>query len=284
MHPTFIHFFGIQITTYGLMMAVSFATLWLCTVHRGQKLGYSQDFIINLITIIVAGAFIFARFLHVIVEWDYYAQNPSAILFSRDGFVFLGGFVGATALAVWYTKKKQQSILGVADLFAPFLALAQGMGRIGCFLYGCCFGKVCSAPWAVHFPPDSPAYNFQFNQGLIDINAVSSLPVHPTQIYHSLFNFAHFGILLFIRSRQTFRGQLAMCYLMIYSLGRFVIEFYRGDSYRGIYGLLSTSQILSLLLFAVGAAGFFLLKKLALTPEAIGAIESCDSSTKPSDC
>ncbi|MGC9326774.1 MAG: prolipoprotein diacylglyceryl transferase [Candidatus Hinthialibacter sp.] len=202
------------------------------------------------------------------------------MLFSRDGFVFLGGFVGATALAVWYTKKHQQSILGVADLFAPFLALAQGIGRIGCFLYGCCFGKVCSVPWAVQFPPDSPAYNLQFNEGLIDIHAVSSLPVHPTQIYCSLFNFAHFGVLLFIRSRQTFRGQLAMCYLMIYSVGRFVIEFYRGDSYRGVYGFLSTSQILSLLLFAAGAVGFILLKKRAFPPETPA---EADSSSKRSD-
>lgn len=267
MYPNLINLFGVQITTYGLMMSVAFATLWLCTVHRGQKYGYPQDFIINLITIIVASSFLFARALHVIVEWDYYQQNPSAIIFSRDGFVFLGGFVGACVCAIGYTRYNRQSILGVADLFAPFVALAQGIGRIGCFLFGCCFGKECSVPWAVHFPSDSPAYNFQFNEGLIDIHAHSSLGVHPVQMYESVFNFGHFGLLLLIRSRQKFLGQLAMCYLMIYSTGRFILEFYRGDSYRGIYGVFSTSQIISLLLFCGGLIGFLLFRKRAYPPD-----------------
>ena len=269
MHPTLFHFYGVQITTYGLMMALAFAALWLCTVSRGQKLGYTQDFIINLITIIVVSAFVFARLLHVVVEWDYYSANPSAIFLSRDGFVFLGGFVGAVLCSTWYTRKNHQSILGVADLFAPYLALAQGIGRIGCFLYGCCFGKVCSLPWAVHFPVDSPAYTLQLNEGLLDIHATSSLAIHPTQIYHSLFNFLHFGILLIIRSKQKFRGQLAMCYLMIYSVGRFMVEIYRGDSYRGVYHYLSTSQIISILLFIGGLLGFLLFRKRAWPPEVI---------------
>jgi len=269
MHPTLFNLFGVQITTYGLMMALAFVTLWLCTVNRGQKLGYSQDFIINLITVIVVSAFVFARLLHVIVEWEYYSQNPSAIFLSRDGFVYLGGFIGAVVFAVIYTRRNKQSILGIADLFAPFLALAQGVGRFGCFFYGCCFGSVCSAPWAVHFPMDSPAYNFQLNEGLLDSTASCSLSVHPTQLYTSFFNFIHFGILLLIRKRQTFRGQIAMCYLMIYSIGRFILELFRGDSYRGVYGILSTSQILGILLFAVGLTGYFVLRNRAIPPERI---------------
>jgi phosphatidylglycerol---prolipoprotein diacylglyceryl transferase len=278
MHPTLFHLFGVQITTYGLMMAMAFAALWLCSVHRGQKLGYTQDFIINLITVIVVSAFVFARLLHVIVEWKYYSQNPSAILLSRDGFVFLGGFIGAVVVAVWFTRKAGQSVLGVADLFAPYLALAQGIGRIGCFLYGCCFGKICSGYCGVHFPVDSPAYNFQFNEGLIGSDAVSSLPVHPTQLYLSLFDFIHFAILLLIRRRHTFRGQLAMCYLMIYSVGRFGVEFFRGDAYRGVYGFLSTSQILGLLLFLAGLIGFLLLRKRNIPPEQV--IEPTESNRR----
>lgn len=269
MHPTLFNLFGIQITTYGLMMACAFATLWLCTVHRGKKLGYSPDFIINLITVIVVSALVFSRLLHVVIEWEYYSNNLSAIIFSRDGFVYLGGFAGAVVFAVGYTYRNGQSILGVGDLFAPYLALAQGIGRIGCFLYGCCFGKECHLPWAVHFPPDSPAYNYQFNEHAIDLNAVSSLPVHPTQIYLSLFNFIHFGILLWIRSRQSFRGQLIVCYLIVYSVGRFSIEFFRGDSYRGMYGPLSTSQIISILLIATGVTGYWILHRRHFPPDRI---------------
>ena len=269
MHPTLFYIFGIQITTYGLMMAMAFAVMWLCTVSRGKKLGYDQDFILNLITIIVISSFVFARLLHVMVSWDLYKDNLSLILLSRDGYVFLGGFVGAVACSLIYTKMHKQKIFGIADLFAPYIALAQGIGRIGCFLFGCCYGKVCSVPWGVKFPLDSPAYIDHYNHGLISLSALTSLPIHPTQLYHSFFNFAHFGLLIFIRSRQTFRGQIAMTYLMTYSVGRFIIEFYRGDAFRGIYGVLSTSQIISIMLFITGLAGLLILRKKALTPDAI---------------
>ncbi|MBD3268231.1 prolipoprotein diacylglyceryl transferase, partial [bacterium] len=255
MHPTFINLFGIQITWYGVMVALAFVVMWFSAVFRGKKLGYSEDFIQNLLTIIVISAFVFARLLHVVVDWDMYAADPSKILLSRDGYVFLGGFVGAVCVSIWYIRRNNQSIFGIADLFAPFLALAHGIGRIGCFLFGCCYGKVCSAAYGLQFPEDSPAYIDHFNHGLIDSSASHSLPVYPTQLYHSLFNFLNFGILLFILSRQKFKGQIAMGYLMIYSTGRFIVEFYRGD-YRGAIGILSTSQIIAITLFAGGLIGY----------------------------
>lgn len=250
------------------MMATAFATLWLCTVSRGSRIGYSPEFIQNLITVIAISAFVFARSLHVFVYWDSYKYNPSEILFSRVGYIYLGGFVGAVVCAVWYTRRHHQSVLGVGDLFAPYLALVQGIGRIGCFLFGCCYGKLCSMPWGVRFPLDSPAFYDHWNHGLISSTATQSLPVHPTQLYESLFCFAHFGILLLIRKYQGFRGQLAICYLMFYSVGRFTIEFFRGDE-RGSFYFLSTSQWLTLLLFAVGLIGYVILYKKALPPDTV---------------
>lgn len=269
MHPTLFEIFGTPITTYGFMVAVSFATLWLLTVFRGKKLGYSEDFIQNLLAVIVISAFVSARLLHVSVNWNYYSQNPSEIIFSREGYVFLGGFVGAVVCSIAYTLWKRQSLLGVADLFAPYLALAQGIGRIGCFLFGCCYGGVCNLPWAVQFPKESPAYYDHLMHGLIGEGASQSLPVHPTQIYESLFSFVHFGILLAIRKHQSFRGQVAMSYLMIYSIGRFIIEIYRGDARGTLDGLLSTSQTISLLLFAGGLIGYFWAWKKAAPPETV---------------
>jgi len=268
MYPNLVNLFGVQITTYGLMVALAFAGLWLTTVSRGVKLGYSQEFIQNLITVIVLSAFVSARALHVMVDWDAYSANPWQILFSRDGYVFLGGFVGAVAMAVWFTRRHGQSVWGVADLFAPYLAMAQGIGRIGCLLFGCCYGRVCELPWAVRFPEGSPAFSDHMAHGLLGAEAHASLPVHPTQIYMSLFNFAHFGILLFIRKHQTFRGQLAVSYLMIYSTGRFGLEYFRGD-YRGGWMDFSTSQLISILLFGVGLAGFMILRRKAFPPDTV---------------
>jgi len=125
---------------------------------------------------------------------------------------------------------------------------------------------VCESGLCVHFPEDSPAYIHQYNQGLLDSSQLQSLPVHPTQLYLSAFNFIHFGILLFLVSRQKFRGQIAMAYLIIYSIGRFTIEFFRGDSYRGFYGPFSTSQLISMLLFSCGLVGYLILRKKNLAP------------------
>ncbi|MEW6237788.1 MAG: prolipoprotein diacylglyceryl transferase [Candidatus Omnitrophota bacterium] len=268
MFPNFINLFGVQITTYGLMIACAFAVLWLCSVSRGEKLGYPADFIPNIMMIVAVSAFVFARLLHVLVDWESYAEHPYKIVFSRDGFVYLGGFVGAIIATVVYSRCKGIRPLALGDLFAPYLALAQGIGRIGCFLFGCCYGGVCSHSWAVRFPQDSPAFYDHLNRGLIDAMASASLPVHPTQLYESFFNFAHFAVLLLIRLRQKFLGQLAMCYLMIYSAGRFAIEFFRGD-FRGALGPLSTSQIMSLLLFAGGLAGYLILRRRMISPETI---------------
>jgi phosphatidylglycerol:prolipoprotein diacylglycerol transferase len=273
MHPTLFHFFGLQITTYGAMVALAFVALWIGTVTRGKKLGYPEDFLLNLLTVVVLSAFISARALHVAVNWSLYSQNPKLILFSRDGYVFLGGFVGAVLACIWYIRKHNQSILGVADLFAPFLALAHGIGRIGCFLFGCCYGKVCSEKAGVHFPPDSPAFIDQINQGLLDVHAEHSLAVYPTQLFSSVFNLINFAILLFLLTRQKFKGQIAMCYLMIYGTGRFIIEFFRGD-YRGALGPLSTSQLISLLLISAGLAGYLYLRQVALPPDTVPAPDS----------
>ncbi|MGI6458401.1 MAG: prolipoprotein diacylglyceryl transferase [bacterium] len=269
MHPTFIELFGTRITTYGFMVALAFTLFWLLSMRRAKRLGYSEDFIQNLIAIIVISAFVCARLLHVVTQWDYYSQHPSEIIFSREGYAFLGGFIGAVTLSVLYTMRKGYNIFGVADIFAPYLALAHGIGRIGCLLFGCCFGGVCNLPWAIQFPRDSPAYYQHYHDGLIGNDQILSLPVHPTQIYESLFSFAHFGILLLIRKHQTFRGQLAMSYLMIYSAGRFIIEFFRGDDRGTLDGIFSTSQTLGILLFVVGFVGYFWLQKIHHAPDAV---------------
>lgn len=266
MHPNLVNLFGVQITTYGLMVALGFTTLWYCSVTRGRKLGYSPDFIQNLLTIIVVFAMVFARLLYIWVNFGLFLKNPAGMIFSRDGYVFLGGFIGAVAAAAWYARRNGKPILGVADLFAPYLALAHGVGRVGCFLFGCCYGKVCSLPWAVQFPKDSPAYVDHVNRGWIGIDSLFSLPVHPVQLYHSFSNVAVFGILIWVRTRQSFRGQLAMGYLVLYGIGRFLTEYARGDS-RGEWAWLSTSQWISIAIIAAGAAGYIVLRKKNIPPE-----------------
>ncbi|MBZ0257353.1 prolipoprotein diacylglyceryl transferase [bacterium] len=265
MHPILIEPFGFQITTYGLMAAVAFVTFWFFAVSRGKQLGYDTEFLQNLMTIIVVSAMVGARLLHVAVNLPYYAANPLEF-FSREGYVFLGGFISAVVVSIWYTRRKKQDILGVADLFAPFVPLAHAIGRVGCFLFGCCWGAQCSAEIGIRFPQESPAWIDQVNRGLISPDALHSLPVHATQLYSVGANLAICGLLLLLRSRQTFKGQLAMTYLILYSIARTIIEHFRDDP-RGFIAGLSTSQWMGIVLFITGVIGYWMLSKKGLPPD-----------------
>ncbi|MDP8242892.1 MAG: prolipoprotein diacylglyceryl transferase [Candidatus Hinthialibacter antarcticus] len=265
MYPILIEPFGFPITTYGLMAAVAFVTFWFCAVSRGRKLGYDSDFLQNLMTIIVISAMVGARLLHIAVNVPYYVANPSQIL-AREGYVFLGGFVVAVSISIWYIRRHKQSVLGVADLFAPFLPLAHAIGRVGCFLFGCCWGAQCSANVGVRFPQESPAWFDQVNRGLLSPEALHSLPVHATQLYSVGANLTICGLLLLLRTKQTFKGQLAMSYLILYSIARTVIEHFRDDP-RGLAAGLSTSQWLGILLLATGTIGYWVLSKKHIAPD-----------------
>ena len=120
----------------------------------------------------------------------------------------------------------------------PSVALAQGFGRIGCLLAGCCYGRETNSIFSITFQ------NSDF--------APNHVALIPTQIYSSVLDFLHFGILLYIARHKKKDGQVAACYLIFYSIGRFVIEFFRGDIERGSVGVLSTSQFISIFTTVAG--------------------------------
>lgn len=120
----------------------------------------------------------------------------------------------------------------------PSVALAQGFGRIGCFLAGCCYGKEAEGWLSVTF------HNSDF--------APNGVALVPTQIYSSILDFVHFAVLLYIARHKKAHGQVAACYMIFYSAGRFCLEFFRGDLIRGSVGSLSTSQFISIFIFAAG--------------------------------
>ena len=124
------------------------------------------------------------------------------------------------------------------DLVMPSVALAQGFGRIGCLLAGCCYGRETNSIFSITFQ------NSDF--------APNHVALIPTQIYSSVLDFLHFGILLYIARHKKKDGQVAACYLIFYSIGRFVLEFFRGDLIRGSVGMLSTSQFISLFILVAG--------------------------------
>ena len=164
-----------------------------------------------------------------------------ALEYAFGGFVFYGGLLGAI-LGVWiYCRQYKVPFQPLLDIFAPFIPLAHGFGRIGCFFAGCCYGKEYHGIFCVRFP-----YNEQ-------IPELSEVPRVPVQLIEAGLNFVVFGILFYMAKKKTCkRGQMMGIYLIYYTMARFLLEMLRGDKLSGGVGILSTSQLISILLIPVG--------------------------------
>jgi phosphatidylglycerol:prolipoprotein diacylglycerol transferase len=257
MYPKVLDLGPITIHTYGLMLAAAFiAGIWV-TSRNARKEGIHPDSIWNMGLVVIFSALVGAKLLLLISDYQYYSHHFREI-FSlstlRSGGVFYGGLLLAMVSAIWYLRKKQLPAWIIADLAAPGIALGQALGRIGCLSAGCCYGKPTHLPWGITFTSQY-AYD--------NVGVPLNIPLHPTQIYESVGAFCLFLFLMWRLSRKHFIGQILLEYLMLYSLLRFVIEFYRYDD-RGfvLHGLLSTSQFIAILIFLGSAAVYgYLLRR-----------------------
>ena len=228
--------------SYGVLLAVAFiAGLWIAARHA-RRAHLDPDRVTDLAVYVLIAGLIGAKVGLLVVEWDYYSKNLRE-LFSllQSGGVFYGGLIAALPVAWWYVRKHALPGWKAADALVPAVALGQSVGRLGCFAAGCCFGKPTSVPWAVTF------------RDLYAARAVGTpmdTQLHPTQLYESAATFLIFLLLLKVARRKSFEGQVVLSYVLLYSVARFVIEFFRGDAARGSVfgGALSTSQFLAILL------------------------------------
>jgi phosphatidylglycerol:prolipoprotein diacylglycerol transferase len=170
----------------------------------------------------------------------------------RGGLAYYGGFLFAVVFAWWFVRRHRLGWWRTADLAAPGIALGLTFGRLGCYLNGCCYGKVTRSPLGVVFPRGGSAWRAQVDAGLIKGTA-DALPVHATQIYESLACLAIFAVLYFvIRPRRRAYGQVFAWLLILYAVARSLCEIFRDDDRGVLFGWLSTSQIISLPLLGLG--------------------------------
>jgi len=181
----------------------------------------------------------------------------------RGGFVLYGGIIGGFLSATIFIIKKKMNFLKILDISAPVLALGVGIGRIGCFMAGCCFGNYTSSFLGISFPAGSPAFkkHLEIYPDLMH-NHTSSLTVIPTQLFSAGANFIIFLYLYFLlRKKKKYNGQLFIQFLILYSIFRFIIEFFRGDD-RGNLLFFSTSQWISIIVVVLSIIARFIIKNL----------------------
>ena len=213
----------ISVRWYGVMVALAVVVLilWMVwQIRRGANISY--DSLLTVALIAIPSGIIISRLLHIIDLWSFYLANPGLLL-GFGGLTIWGAILGAT-LGIWIYSRFSDFRFGYfMDLVAPGVLLAQVIGRIGCTINGCCYGKATSLPWGVVYTnPDS--------------YAPIGIAVHPTQIYEIIFLLIVFGVLFWLRKRFQPEGSLFLIYLSLYSMWRLGIGFLR-DGTDFLFGL-----------------------------------------------
>lgn len=282
MHPILFYVYdNFYIGTYGVMVGLGALLGALLGVYRAKRANVPISFIIDLLFYSTIAGFIGGRVVFILVNFNDFLLHPWSYIFSRQGFVFLGGLLFAIPVAVYYTHKKRMPIGKIADLLAPSLPLAHMFGRFGCFSAGCCYGKVCTGALckiALRFPAvydkkdnliGSFVYIDHLQRGWVTPEMTHSLPVIPTQLLEAGALFIIFCVLLLLSRKKLRSGHLFLLYLLLYSVWRFGIEFVRGDAERGIwFGVISTSQIITALI-VVGII-VYLIREKKTVPKSSG--------------
>lgn len=260
MFPTF-DLFGRTLSTYAIcaLVGVLFALFLPYIILQKQK--YNEVRYVILMLIAFASSLIGSHLLYGIVNYQLFftfLKSFDQIHSFSDfidwitqifgGAVYYGGLITGMLGGYIYLKKTEHDMSPYADMGAAAIPLFHGFGRIGCFMGGCCYGVECS-------------FGFTYTHSLVEAaNGVSRFPV---QLFESGANFLLFGLLLLLYLKKRMRGKLAFLYLIIYPIIRFILEFFRGDTYRGFVGFLSTSQIVSLLLIVFAVVMLIVTRKSA---------------------
>jgi phosphatidylglycerol:prolipoprotein diacylglycerol transferase len=269
-HPIAFELGNFPVHWYGVMMALAFlAGLWTAS-RRGVRDGLAAEQVYDAGIWLLFGTIIGARALHVATYWNTLMEHPlfpqapwtEIFMVQRGGLVFYGGLIGASLACVIYARRKKIPLWKLADVLAPSIALGYVFGRIGCFLNGCCYGRVCNLPWKVQFPYGSEPWNGQFAQNLIGRND-PALPVHPTQLYESFLSLALYFGLAWLYRRKKFDGQVFAVYLMCYAVTRSIVELFRGDyTAEHLHGGLTPAHLISIGIFAAGAGLWIFLSRI----------------------
>jgi phosphatidylglycerol:prolipoprotein diacylglycerol transferase len=239
MHPEICTIGPFTIYSYGLMLAVAFVISSTLAVSQAKRQHIQGDIIFNLSFVAFISGIAGSRFLYVIENIPYYFKNPlEIIMLQHGGLSWFGGLIFAVISSGIYLKNKRLSVYKIFDLLVPFVALGQAIGRIGCLLNGCCFGKI--SKFGLYF-------------------ALHKSILIPTQLYSSLSLVLIFIILRWLQEKPHKEGEIILSYLLLYSIKRFSIEFWRADN-PVVFWDLTLFQIFSIVIFCFSLVKLILIR------------------------
>ena len=320
MHPVLftIPFIDLPIYSYGVMLGLSLVVGWVLVMKLGEADGLPSEKLAACYIWTAVAAMLGARLLYILTNLHEFANDSFIDLFNvrKGGLVAYGGFIGGFFGSWIYLRWQKIRLLPWADVVVPTLASGLGITRIGCFLYGCDYGKPipANAPaWlqsiGVRFPNwsqkfdelprsvgggdgvihGSPAFLHHIHDGLVQATSGFSDLVYPTQLMEVVNGWLLFAILMFARKKTRFRGQIFLIFTMYYGVTRSLMEIIRGDTGRGGLWIFSTSQIVGIVTCAAAmVAWYFLSKSAKADPEAAmslgpGAVKETPRASKLGD-
>ena len=265
MHPILFEVGNWPVYAYGVLLAVSYLAALQFAVIRARRQGMDREKVARVMDLgiyLIIAALVGAKLMLIVVDFDYFIRQPAELLsLVRAGGVFYGGLIAAVGVAFWLVGRYGLSMWTTADLFAPGIALGHVIGRLGCLLAGCCYGKPTDVPWAITFT--NPV-------AFANVGTPLNEPLHPTQLYDAGAELLILVVLLVTERRgKPFAGRTFWLYMLLYGISRFIVEFFRGDD-RGMWLGVSTSQLVSLV--AVPVAIFMLMRLRNRPPAAAAAV------------
>lgn len=240
MYPVIVQLGPLTIYSYGLMLAVAVIVCTFLLSRDARGKGINPEMVFDLVFWTVLAGIAGARLFYIILNWEFFRQNLlEMVMIQKGGLSWQGGLIFGGLAGAGFIRRKKLPLREMLDLAAPYVALGQSIGRIGCFFNGCCYGKEVS--WGIFFP-------------------VHHAHLHPTQLYSALGLFVIFVILKYYRRVSPFQGSIFLLYIVLASAERFGVEFFRGDHQEFFWGL-SIYQWVCLGFAALAVRGYFIFRK-----------------------
>ena len=256
MHSVLFSLDHITIYSYGACLALAIVLNYLVMTRIGRPNGYTPDFVSTLLTLMILTGLIGARLFYVVEHWGDYSGDLSKIFKVQEGgLMFYGGFIMGGISLIAFCLAQRKPVGDVLDLVVTAVPLGQAIGRVGCFLNGCCYGKLSDSPLAVCYPKGSEPWTHQIYAGIDGITAESplSLPGLPSQLFETALTLVIFAVLVSLYKHRRHQWIQVARYMVMYGAARFLVEFSRADP-RLHFGPLSIGQTISIALMIGGIA------------------------------